>query len=285
MESVQEPVLKTCESPVIVERERSRGKDLTMSQVNVDQNERIFKCEHEGCTSSFRTRSSLRDHQKVHSEERPFTCNYCPSSFKSSSNRSKHERGSHPAEFYKRKMEREADRNGETNESPLKKIKVESNVTLPKQEQITPISNSPPKRISFACRFCDRHFNKTENRDRHEATHKDFLAYDCGYCYKNFKSQELLKDHLKIHTEQTTFECTHPDCTESFNDRRSLREHKSTHDFEYVCKVESCGKIFSSPKALKSHKRKHYDNMIQCDICLQKFDKDNKLADHLRLHI
>jgi hypothetical protein len=32
--------------------------------------ERIFKCEHEGCTSSFRTRSSLKDHQKVHSDER-----------------------------------------------------------------------------------------------------------------------------------------------------------------------------------------------------------------------
>jgi hypothetical protein len=30
----------------------------------------VFRCEYEGCTSSFRTRSSLKDHQKVHSDER-----------------------------------------------------------------------------------------------------------------------------------------------------------------------------------------------------------------------
>lgn len=40
------------------------------SQEPADKGERIYKCEQEGCTSSFRTRSSLRDHQKVHSEER-----------------------------------------------------------------------------------------------------------------------------------------------------------------------------------------------------------------------
>jgi hypothetical protein len=31
---------------------------------SLDGEERTFRCEHEGCASSFRTRSSLRDHQK-----------------------------------------------------------------------------------------------------------------------------------------------------------------------------------------------------------------------------
>jgi len=34
------------------------------------EDDRIFACDHEGCIRSFRTRSSLRDHQKVHSDDR-----------------------------------------------------------------------------------------------------------------------------------------------------------------------------------------------------------------------
>lgn len=173
------------------------------------------------------------------------------------------------------------------------------------QHQTINASLSPPtKRISFPCRYCDRVFKKIESRDKHETTHKDFLAYDCGYCYKNFKSQELLKEHMKIHIEQTKFPCTYKNCNEIFSDRRSLRAHKSTHDpEEFICEVESCGRIFSSFKSLKSHKAytKHYTNLndssenqeteidehvneIECDICMMKFDRD-KLAEHLKLHI
>lgn len=36
----------------------------------IDGEERIYRCEHEGCSSSFKTRSSLKDHQKVHSDDR-----------------------------------------------------------------------------------------------------------------------------------------------------------------------------------------------------------------------
>lgn len=37
---------------------------VTNSSPSVDGEDRVFKCEHEGCASSFKTRSSLRDHQK-----------------------------------------------------------------------------------------------------------------------------------------------------------------------------------------------------------------------------
>lgn len=37
---------------------------LNTSASSADGEERVFKCDHEGCFSSFKTRSSLRDHQK-----------------------------------------------------------------------------------------------------------------------------------------------------------------------------------------------------------------------------
>ncbi|KAG5673514.1 hypothetical protein PVAND_003556 [Polypedilum vanderplanki] len=279
-----------------------------------EKGERVFQCEHFLCKSSFKTRSSLRDHQKVHSEERPYKCNYCPSAFKSSSNRSKHERGSHSEQYQKRKLEREAEKanNGSTTETILSpaskkpKIENEEQKIISKQDSEQNSSNasaappSQPKRVTFPCRYCDRVFKKTEGRDKHETTHKDFLAYDCGYCYKTFKSDDILKEHMKIHITQTKFPCTYKNCTEVFEDRHSLRSHKSTHDpEEFICEVESCGRIFSSQKSLKSHKSytKHYTNLnnevdnddeiITCDICLTKFDRNDeqKLAEHLRMHI
>lgn len=142
-------------------------------------------------------------------------------------------------------------------------------------------------------------FKQMESRDKHESTHKDFFAYDCGYCYKKFKSQELLKDHMKIHIEQTEFQCSYPNCSEVFADRRSLREHKNSHDpEEFICEYETCGKIFHSSKALKNHKKhaKHEVNInndsndnqeadiIECEICEMKFNSD-RIAEHLKLHI
>lgn len=49
---------------VVVKKEPSVTSDVN------DNSDRVFRCEYEGCTSSFRTRSSLKDHQKVHSDER-----------------------------------------------------------------------------------------------------------------------------------------------------------------------------------------------------------------------
>lgn len=236
---------------------------------------------------------------------RPYGCHYCTSAFKSSSNRSKHERGSHPKEYQKRKLEREA--NGKsslhrtttttatTSEPPIKKLKldekspknnIQSPPTLPVRN-----NNVTPKQ-KHQCRFCDRHFNHPDGRDRHESIHKFF---DCGFCSKNFKTQELLKEHMRIHTEQTKFLCPHPTCDVIFQDRRSLREHRvNSHDpEEFICEVEDCGKILSTARALKNHKNhKHphgQDNSgevvtISCDICSQKFNRSD-IQEHLKLHL
>lgn len=78
-----------------------------------------------------------------------------------------------------------------------------------------------------------------------------------------------------------------------YQDRRSLKEHESSHlnpvkaevEFVYVCDQEDCGKTYSSPKALRNHKRvKHEDDEISCDICATSFKK-SELKEHLAKHI
>lgn len=96
--------------------------------------------------------------------------------------------------------------------------------------------------------------------------------------------------HTKIHTEPAKLSCSHPGCQALYQDRRSLKEHESTHfdsSLEYICDEENCGKIYTSPRALSNHKKMKHDDdndEISCDICLSSFRK-SELAEHLRIHI
>lgn len=55
---------------LVIKKEKEEPVDSSALIVHDDAGNRVFRCEYEGCTSSFRTRSSLKDHQKVHSDER-----------------------------------------------------------------------------------------------------------------------------------------------------------------------------------------------------------------------
>lgn len=185
-----------------IKREPQATAAVVMSVLNVsaDDEDRIYKCEQPGCFSSFKSRSSLRDHQKglsleifkqakhnlsliiVHSDDRPYACAFCSSAFKSSSNRSKHERGSHTEQYQRRKMLREGLRNGEVEEDetttspPAKKIKI-TLVQSPKVIKQEPAASPKKATNEFPCRYCDRVLKRADNRDKHEATHKDIRAF------------------------------------------------------------------------------------------------------------
>ena len=113
----------------------------------------------------------------VHSDERPYPCNFCSSAFKSSSNRSKHERGSHSVEYQKRKRDREHSRNGEPDDSPPTPKKPKIEVTQSQSKVIKPSTATTPKKTEHPCRYCDRVFSRGDRRDTHETTHRDIRAF------------------------------------------------------------------------------------------------------------
>lgn len=53
-----------------VQNSSTRFKEKDPLDSGAYDDDRVFACDHEGCIRSFRTRSSLRDHQKVHSDDR-----------------------------------------------------------------------------------------------------------------------------------------------------------------------------------------------------------------------
>jgi hypothetical protein len=123
----------------------------------------------------------------VHSDERPYPCAFCSSAFKSSSNRSKHERGSHSEQYQKRKLDRESPKNGETEGIPHSKKLKTSSTDQQSSKVIKQETTASPKKQSneYPCRYCDRVLTRADNRDKHEATHKDIRAF--GRISKLFK--------------------------------------------------------------------------------------------------
>lgn len=61
------PLVRNVQNSTKAKAEKEPAESTALA---ADSEERLFRCEQEGCTSSFRTRSSLKDHQKVHSEDR-----------------------------------------------------------------------------------------------------------------------------------------------------------------------------------------------------------------------
>lgn len=56
--------VKVVEPPPKVKKEVVEAPVMNNSVSSADGEDRMFRCEQEGCFSSFKTRSSLRDHQK-----------------------------------------------------------------------------------------------------------------------------------------------------------------------------------------------------------------------------
>lgn len=120
----------------------------------------------------------------VHSNERPFPCHYCPQTFKSSSNRSKHERRIHPEE---RKASKQLADNGEGRENGNQSTSKEN---IKKESIKAPANTATP-------------VVKTKK----ETSLVDFdgdRLFRCDFegCASSFRTRSSLKDHQKVHSDE-----------------------------------------------------------------------------------
>lgn len=120
----------------------------------------------------------------MHSNERPFPCHYCTQTFKSSSNRSKHERRIHAAE--RKASKQAAIENEKVNnitseptttikESPRKEVSNKNSIPVVKMEAIASDGNDSSDRV-FGCEY--------------------------DGCTSSFRTRSSLKDHQKVHSDE-----------------------------------------------------------------------------------
>jgi len=200
------------------------------------------RCKHvcSVCQKALRSAATLKQHMKVHTDERPYTCQDCGGRYKSSRGLKYHIRSVHIQE------------KGEEKSHVCSACgKMFSQTVSLKAHIIFVHTNERP----YHCETCDKAFKTKVNLAVHQTVHSSEKPFVCSTCGKCFRLDVLLKRHNLIHTGEQPYECSV--CKMRFNQSNSMQRHMLTHTGEKPYSCSDCGTRFTQSGGLASHRLRH----------------------------
>ena len=161
--------------------------------------EKPFSCNF--CEKSFLWKDSLKNHELTHEKEKAFPCQYCTKTFTLKSYMLAHEKV-HTGEGY-------------------------------------------------ACEYCDKIFSLENNLKTHKRLHLGDKPFSCKYCDQKFTQKSMAQGHERTHTGEKPFACDY--CNKRFNRKDTLNNHKLRHTREEKPKCSYCGKGFLNAVYVRKH--------------------------------
>ena len=76
----------------------------------------------------------------------------------------------------------------------------------------------------FVCKFCQRPFLTSTQKNKHERTHTGERPFKCEVCDKRFGQKHHLTTHMRVHTGDAPYECTK--CNQKFKYLPQRNSHK-----------------------------------------------------------
>lgn len=291
------------------------SEDTYPSNLNTFQ---TYRCQQ--CSYATDVPNNFRLHLKIHTDERPFVCEECNETFKTSNHLQKHsllhvtngqELGS--CLFVERCLENlELHREihgGMYPERDFGSCKssnssfLGSEVCVVQQGVQRGIANdvrAQSQPLLYQCAECNYATGILSNLELHIRTHTGEKPYSCTICQKTFRTSSHLKRHRLTHLNVQHFKCM--SCDYSTNKWLSLKRHLALHPGEgtsssgylhehkelpvktYRC--EECGYCTAHNGNLKLHMRIHTgEKPFQCGQCSLAFRTSSHLKRHLLTHL
>jgi len=263
----------------------------------------LFVCSTCGC--SFNTKYKLRQHEFLHTTDRPYICHTCGKSYRFRTSLNEHSQSAH-INCANSTRSFLCDLCGDPFPSP---IALRRHVNRQHINRRAYVCSKCDKRYAtnwqlkehmrscqsvdgtkpYVCSKCNASFTLRWNMLRHERLHGNVLVHACPFCSKVFRQKYNVLQHVRrMHATANSQQnakvpniCTV--CNKKFFSEVALERHALMHvdgGRRYVC--QTCRKGFTQMRYLTAHLVVHRDKQNICPVCARRFLHHPRLVSHVK---